>query len=86
MAEKKTEKKTKTGEVIKHLKKYGSITPWTAIEKYGATRLSAIIFNFREVHGEASVETVDVTEKDRYGNTCTFAKYIYHKEYDMAEQ
>lgn len=80
------EKKTKTGEVIKHLKRYGSITSWTAIQKYGATRLGDIIFRFRKAHGYSSVISVDVTEKDRYGNPCTFTKYVYHKENDTAEQ
>lgn len=34
--------------VLKHLQEYGSITSWEAIEEYGATRLSAIIYNLRK--------------------------------------
>ena len=86
MATKKTEKKTKTGEVIKYLKRYGSITSWQAIQKFGATRLSDIILRFRRAHGYGSVESVDVTEKDRYGSSCTFTKYVYHKELDLLEK
>lgn len=82
----KTEKKTKTGEVTKYLVRYGSITSWQAIQKFGATRLSDIILRFRKAHGRASVESKDVTEKDRYGNTCTFTKYVYHKEFDILAQ
>lgn len=29
--------------ILKHLKKYGSITSWESIRQYGATRLAAII-------------------------------------------
>lgn len=83
--QKTTKRKTKTGEVIKYLKRYGSITSWQSIQKFGATRLSDIIFKFRKVHGVASVESTDITEKDRYGNSCTFTKYIYHKEFDKLE-
>lgn len=86
MAEKKKERKTKTGEVVKYLKRYGSITSWQAIQKFGATRLSDIVFRFRKVHGLSSIESKDITEKDRYGNSCTFTKYIYHKEFDLLEK
>lgn len=34
--------------VLKHLQEYGSITSWEAIEEYGATRSSAIIYNLRK--------------------------------------
>ena len=35
----------KTEKVLEHLKEYGTITSLEAIDLYGATRLSAIIFN-----------------------------------------
>lgn len=65
---------TKTQKVLDHLKEHGTITSWEAIEKYGATRLSAIIFNLRKFH---NIEGVDHIETDRYGNTSTYTKYIY---------
>jgi len=34
-------------EVLKHLKKKGEIDSWTAITKFKATRLSAIIYNLK---------------------------------------
>ena len=37
----------KSYEVLKHLKRYGQIDSWTAIEKFRATRLSALIYNLR---------------------------------------
>lgn len=60
--------------VLEHLKKFGSITSWEAIDKYGATRLSAIIYNIRKHH---MVKNVDYTFVDRYGNRTTFTKYVY---------
>ena len=34
--------------ILWHLKTYGTITSYEAIKEYGATRLSAIIFNHRK--------------------------------------
>ena len=38
---------TKHSKVRAHINRYGSITSWKAIDAYGATRLSAIIYNLR---------------------------------------
>lgn len=38
----------KTGRVVAHLFKHGSITSWEAIIKYKATRLSGIIFDLKK--------------------------------------
>ena len=38
----------KTAAVQLHLIENGKITSWEAIQKYGATRLSSIIFNLRK--------------------------------------
>ena len=70
----KTNKTSKTRKVLEHLQKYGSITSWQAIELYGATRLSAIIYNLREKYVILSDK---VSHIDRYGNQSSFAKYIY---------
>jgi hypothetical protein len=61
-----------------HLFKHGSITSWEAIDLYGATRLSSIIFNLRKKGYE--IETRDIVFQDRYGNTGTYAKYILKGE------
>ena len=42
------EVKSQSDAILWHLKKYGSITSYEAIKEYGATRLSAIIFNHRK--------------------------------------
>mgnify|MGYP002524028710 CR=1 FL=1 len=64
--------------VKRHLQEFGSITSWEAIDLYGATRLSAIIFNLRKT---MDIDTMMIEATDRYGNTCPYAKYIY-KEND----
>jgi len=64
----------KTQQVLRHLQTKGTITSMEAFEQYGATRLSAIIFNLR-VH--YIIDTVDMEITDRYDNTCHFAKYVY---------
>lgn len=64
----------KTKEVLKHLKKKGSITSWDAIKLYGATRLSAIIFNLRE-RGYV-IDSLWMEDTDRYGNLSRYVKYV----------
>ena len=71
------EKTNKTHEVLNHLRTKGSITSMEAIENYGATRLSAIIFNLKKSH---DIVTHRMECVDRYGNTCHFAKYVYRGE------
>lgn len=66
-------KKDKTTEVLKHLKVKGSITSLEAFELYGATRLSAIIFNLRKKGYD--IKTTDGACIDRYGHKCNFARY-----------
>lgn len=71
MSEKKT---NKTEKVLNHLKEYGSITSLEAIELYGVTRLSAIIFNLRKQG--LNIETIDLPFVDRFGNKSHYGKYI----------
>lgn len=66
-------KKTKAGDVLTHLKVKGSITSLEAFELYGATRLSAIIFNLRKKG--YNIKTTDGSCIDRYGHKCNFARY-----------
>ena len=55
MKEKKT---NKTEKVLEHLQKYGYITSLEAIELYGATRLSDIIFRLRKRN--YNISTIDM--------------------------
>ena len=71
---------SKTALVLDHLKKYKTITSWEAIEKYGATRLSAIIYNLRKKY---YIDSIDKIYTDKYGDTSTFTEYIYCGEIVM---
>ena len=64
----------KTKAVMLHLIENGNITSWEAIQLYGATRLSAIIFNLR-ARG-MNIDTVMVEFTDRFGSKAQYAKYI----------
>lgn len=64
----------KTEKVLEHLKKYGCITSLEAIELYGATRLSAIIFNLRKRGYD--ITTIDIPFVDRFGSKSIYGKYI----------
>ena len=74
-------KKTQVSEVIKHLRKYKQITSYEAIKKYGATRLSGIIFKLRKMG--FGIETENATGKNRYGQISNYA--IYHLVKDIEE-
>jgi hypothetical protein len=67
-------KKTKHNQVKSHLIKYGSIDSWTAINRYGATRLSAIIFNLRKKG--MNITSVPNSVLDRNSNLCNFVHYV----------
>ena len=61
---------TKTGKVLFHLQKYGSITSWDAIQLYKATRLSAIVFNLKE-------EGYSIESESKNGDGSHWTEYIY---------
>ena len=77
MNEKKEKKLNKTECVLEHLKKNGCITSWEAIDLYGATRLSAIIYNLR--HRGYSIDMINLPFVDRFGSKSRFGKYILIK-------
>lgn len=77
------EKTTQEKEVLDYLRKIGSITSWEAIVEFGATRLSAIIYNLRKKG--YNIETNDLIVKNRYGNATVIAKYVL-KEGGESEQ
>lgn len=75
----KWEKMNKTKAILLHLQQYGSITSWQAIKEYGATRLSAIIYNLRNKY-DLNIITEDVEFTDRYGTKASYGKYILVKD------
>jgi hypothetical protein len=67
---------THADRVEKYLKDKGSITSWEAIQQFGITRLSAVIYILRNER-DLEIETRYETMKNRYGDTITFARYVY---------
>lgn len=67
------QKTSKTKQVLEHLQKYGTITSLEAIELYGATRLSSIIFNLRKKY---NIDDIYCQCTDKYGNVARYKKYI----------
>ena len=65
----------KSFQVKKHLIENGTIDSWTAIQLYGATRLSAIIFNLRK--SGHIIESIPNTSYDRNNQLCNFTTYKY---------
>lgn len=63
--------------VMYHLKNWESITSLTAINEYGATRLSSIIHNLRKEG--YSITSIPMTRVNRFGHSVTIAKYKYLK-------
>lgn len=70
-------KTTKTKQVLNHLKEEGSIDSWTAIQRYGATRLSAIIFVLRKRGFD--IVSIPHSVLDRNNNVCNYTNYKLQK-------
>lgn len=60
--------------VLRVLKTEGKITSMEAIKRFGATRLSAIIYKLRKTY---EIESIARTSTNRYGNTCNYVEYWY---------
>lgn len=71
-------RKTQAERVLEYIQKYGSITTLDAFRDLGVTRLSARIYELKH-HRGLEFETKDVTNKNRYGEICTYAKYTLKK-------
>lgn len=69
------EKMNKTKAVMLHLQEHGKINSWEAIKLYGATRLSAIIYNLRYRY-EMNITNERVAFTDRYGTKAFYDNYI----------
>ena len=66
-------KKTVTGDILNHLKRYGSINQLKALERYGTWRLADVIFRLREQGYK--IRTEDKLVKTRYGKKVNVAVY-----------
>lgn len=72
------QKRTQRGEVLKYLQTHKGITSMQAIEKFGATRLSAIIFDLKRKG--YNIVTIMKDGENRYGESVRFAEYRLIKE------
>lgn len=66
--------------VLKYLQEEGSITSMDAIREFGATRLSAIIFNLKK--DGYIIRTETETSKNRWGDKVTYARYFLEGDDD----
>ena len=69
--------------VKNHLLNHGSITSWEAIQKYGITRISAVIFKLREEG--LKIESVPMKNENRYGEITHFVKYTMEGQENVME-
>ena len=68
-------KLTKRDLIKIHLRQKQHISSSEAIELYGVTRLASDIFYIKKRLGW-TISSQDITKQDRFGNDCTFSKYI----------
>ena len=64
---------TQNDRILRHLKDYGSITTWEAIQEYGITRLSARIKDIKDMGYTITDEWLSTP--NRYGEMVSFKKY-----------
>lgn len=60
--------------ILQHLKEHGSITSYEAFTLYGATRLSALIYDLRHKHGHNITSHLELVTT-RYGHKTSIAVY-----------
>ena len=54
---------SQTSQILMHIKRYGSITPITALDKYGCFRLAARIADLRDSGHKIATEIVRSGDK-----------------------
>lgn len=77
MANTKKAKPNATTEVLKYMKTHKGITQIQATEKFGATRLSAIIFNLKKQGNDIDKRWKETVT--RYGKVTRYAEYYLVK-------
>ena len=75
---------TKTQAVLDWLKTHASISSMEAIQSFGATRLSVIIFNLRRRGYD--IETVTRGMTDMYGHAVNYACYVLKPGWEELER
>ena len=66
-------KKTQVEQVLNHLKKFGQITSWEAIQNYRITRLSDKIYLLRKKG--INISTIETSHINKEGTKKDFATY-----------
>lgn len=66
-------KGTQAGDVLNHLLHNDGITSMESFQEYGITRLSARVFELKDMGVE--ITSAPIKHKAKNGRTCTFAKY-----------
>lgn len=69
---------TQTEKILRHLRKYGSITSWEAITEYRITRLGAIIFELRK--DGYIIDSTLVVARNKDGEPIKYARYTLDRE------
>ena len=67
--------------ILRHLKTFGYITSWEAIQEYSCTRLSHYIYMAR--NNGYVIENETVKTKNRYGDATRYVKYILKGGVDL---
>lgn len=73
---------TTQNDILLHLQKYGSITPFDAWYEYGCYRLSVVISRLRKHHIITTEPTDGVT---KHGKKRQYATYCYWGKKENAE-
>ena len=66
--------------VLEHLKVHNGLTSMEAFDKYGITRLAAVVCELRKLGYD--IRTLDMESQNRYGEVTRYAKYILKGELD----
>ena len=66
-------KTTQTQDILKHMQTHGGITPLEALERYGCMRLSARVYDLRQMG--YTIHTTNITRQNKRGGKSTFAWY-----------
>ena len=67
-----------TERILRHIKDYGSITSWEAMQEYGIMRLASRICDIRRMG--IPIRSERVSAKNRYGEKISYAKYSMEVE------
>ena len=64
--------------VLAHLREQDGLTSMEAFDKYGITRLAAVICELRKLGYD--IRTLDMESQNRYGEVTRYAKYVLRGE------